>query len=75
MQAEGKRKLEGKPPRIKGVGQAFREIYAIGGIRGLWRGAVVNCQRAALVNLGGKFEKKTSNLKLLNLVIRINLLF
>ena len=23
-----------------------------GGLRGLWRGSIVNCQRAALVNLG-----------------------
>lgn len=52
MQAEGKRKLEGKPARVSGVAQAFKEIYRVGGIRGLWRGSIVNVQRAALVNLG-----------------------
>lgn len=52
MQAEGKRKLEGKSPRITGVNHAFKEIYKQGGIRGLWRGSIVNVQRAALVNLG-----------------------
>lgn len=52
MQADGKRKLEGKKPRIKGVGQAFKEIYMEAGIKGLWRGSIVNVQRAALVNLG-----------------------
>lgn len=52
MQAEGKRKFEGHPPRIKTVNQAFVEIYRQGGIKGLWRGCVVNVQRAALVNLG-----------------------
>ena len=65
MQADGKRKLEGKEPRIKGVFMAFKQIYKEGGIRGLWRGSIVNVQRAALVNLGGKvgFEiKKISNL-------------
>lgn len=52
MQAEGKRKLEGQAPRIKSVNQAFVEIYKQGGFRGLWRGCLVNVQRAALVNLG-----------------------
>ncbi len=56
MQADGQRKLEGKEPRIKGVFQAFKKIYQEGGIRGLWRGSIVNVQRAALVNLGGNFK-------------------
>lgn len=30
----------------------FVELYKQGGMRGLWRGALVNVQRAALVNLG-----------------------
>lgn len=77
MQAEGKRKLEGHPPRylptiptnnynysiiicrvlnrIKSMNQAFKEIYQQSGVRGLWRGCVVNVQRAALVSLGGLF--------------------
>lgn len=32
--------------------QAFKAIFNEGGIRGLWRGWVPNCQRAALVQLG-----------------------
>lgn len=53
MQMEGKRKLEGKPLRFRGVHHAFAKILAEGGIRGLWAGWVPNIQRAALVNMGG----------------------
>ena len=60
MQAEGKRKMEGQPPRIRNVHDAFMiksvdafiQIYKDGGMKGLWRGSVVNVQRAALVSLG-----------------------
>nr|XP_033791486.1 mitochondrial uncoupling protein 4 [Geotrypetes seraphini] len=52
MQMEGRRKLEGKPPRIRGVHHAFMMILSEGGVRGLWAGWVPNVQRAALVNLG-----------------------
>ncbi|OWK13427.1 SLC25A27 [Cervus elaphus hippelaphus] len=52
MQMEGKRKLEGKPLRFRGVHHAFAKILAEGGIRGLWAGWVPNIQRAALVNMG-----------------------
>ncbi|XP_059557496.1 mitochondrial uncoupling protein 4 isoform X3 [Myotis daubentonii] len=52
MQMEGKRKLEGKPLRFRGVHHAFAKILAEGGIRGLWAGWVPNVQRAALVNMG-----------------------
>nr|XP_006625823.1 PREDICTED: mitochondrial uncoupling protein 4 isoform X1 [Lepisosteus oculatus] len=52
MQMEGRRRLEGKPPRIRGVYHAFVKIISEGGIRGLWAGWVPNVQRAALVNLG-----------------------
>ncbi|XP_077980372.1 mitochondrial uncoupling protein 4-like [Glandiceps talaboti] len=52
MQMEGKRRLEGKPPRVKSTAQAFKNILHQGGIRGLWKGWVPNVQRAALVNLG-----------------------
>ncbi|XP_067672038.1 mitochondrial uncoupling protein 4-like [Haliotis asinina] len=52
MQMEGKRRLEGKAPRVKNAGQAFVHIMKEGGIRGLWRGWVPNVQRAALVNMG-----------------------
>ncbi|XP_021565223.1 mitochondrial uncoupling protein 4 isoform X4 [Carlito syrichta] len=52
MQMEGKRKLEGKPLRFRGVHHAFAKILAEGGIRGLWAGWIPNIQRAALVNMG-----------------------
>ncbi|OCT81334.1 solute carrier family 25 member 27 L homeolog isoform X1 [Xenopus laevis] len=52
MQMEGKRRLEGKPPRVRGVYHAFVTIVSKGGIRGLWAGWVPNVQRAALVNMG-----------------------
>lgn len=52
IQMEGKRRLEGKPPRVKNAFHAFQKIMKEGGIRGLWKGWVPNVQRAALVNLG-----------------------
>jgi solute carrier family 25 uncoupling protein 27 len=55
LQTEGKRVLEGKSPRYKGPVDAFLSIAREGGIRGLWKGWVPNCQRAAIVCLGGWF--------------------
>ncbi|KAM8952343.1 mitochondrial uncoupling protein 4 [Pelodytes ibericus] len=52
MQMEGKRRLEGRPPRVRGVYHAFVTILSKGGVRGLWAGWVPNVQRAALVNMG-----------------------
>ncbi|XP_048762503.1 mitochondrial uncoupling protein 4-like [Ostrea edulis] len=52
MQMEGRRKLEGKPPRVKGSFDAFQKIVAESGVKGLYRGVVPNVQRAALVNMG-----------------------
>uniref|UniRef100_V9KFT5 Mitochondrial uncoupling protein 4 n=1 Tax=Callorhinchus milii TaxID=7868 RepID=V9KFT5_CALMI len=52
MQMEGKRRLEGKPPRVHGMYHALMKILSEGGIRGLWAGWLPNVQRAALVSLG-----------------------
>ncbi|XP_063771293.1 mitochondrial uncoupling protein 4 [Pseudophryne corroboree] len=52
MQMEGKRRLEGKPPRVRGFYHALVTIVSKGGIRGLWAGWIPNVQRAALVNMG-----------------------
>jgi len=48
---EGRRRLQGKPPRVHGVVDAFKKIVAANGLVGLWRGCWPNVQRAALVNL------------------------
>ena len=52
MQMEGRRKLEGKPARVRGTFHAFSRIVSEGGIRALWKGWAPNVQRAALVNMG-----------------------
>lgn len=52
MQMEGRRSLDGRPKRLRGTFHAFHLIYKKRGLRGLWRGWLPNCQRAALVNLG-----------------------
>lgn len=52
MQMEGRRRLEGKAPRVRGAWHAFAQILSRGGMRGLWAGWAPNVQRAALVNLG-----------------------
>jgi solute carrier family 25 uncoupling protein 27 len=52
LQMEGRRRLEGKAPRVKNAFQALSKIYGEGGVRGLWKGWVPNVQRGALVNLG-----------------------
>ncbi|KPP69135.1 hypothetical protein Z043_112132 [Scleropages formosus] len=64
MQMEGRRKLEGKPPRVRGVSHAFVKIVSEGGVRALWAGWVPNVQRAALVNLGGRRKKSFAALRL-----------
>lgn len=48
MQADRQKSNEVK----KGVYSTLVQIYKDGGVKGLWRGSVVNVQRAALVNLG-----------------------
>ncbi|XP_050297955.1 mitochondrial uncoupling protein 4 isoform X2 [Anthonomus grandis grandis] len=52
LQMEGRRRLMGLPPRVHGICDAFKKVWASGGVRGLWKGSVPNVQRAALVNLG-----------------------
>lgn len=52
LQLDGKLIAAGKPPRYSGTVDAFRTIAKQGGIKGLWKGWVPNCQRAALVQLG-----------------------
>ncbi|CAG9786243.1 unnamed protein product [Diatraea saccharalis] len=52
MQAEGRKVLQGKPLRFKTCSQAYAVLYSEGGLKGFWRGAVPNVQRAALVNMG-----------------------
>jgi len=52
LQMEGRRRLEGKPVRVRSAAQALAAIYKESGIRGLWKGWVPNVQRGALVNLG-----------------------
>ncbi|CAH1112388.1 unnamed protein product [Psylliodes chrysocephalus] len=52
LQMEGKRKLLGLPPRGTGFCNAFKRVYSIGGIRGLWIGWVPSCLRAILVAIG-----------------------
>ena len=39
--------------RYSGVWEVFRSIVRLQGVRGLWKGWAPNCQRAALVCLGG----------------------
>ncbi|XP_055354559.1 mitochondrial uncoupling protein 4-like [Paramacrobiotus metropolitanus] len=52
LQMEGRRRLEGKPPRVLGMTHAFQTVIAESGWKGLMRGWLPNMQRAALVNLG-----------------------
>ncbi|XP_063961532.1 mitochondrial uncoupling protein 4-like [Lytechinus pictus] len=66
MQTEGRRRLEGKPPRVNTAFQCFRKILRDGGIRGLWKGWVPNVQRAALVNMGDLTTYDTVKHLLLN---------
>ena len=39
--------------RYKGTVDAFRSIVRENGVRGLWKGWLPNCQRAAMVSIGG----------------------
>jgi solute carrier family 25 uncoupling protein 27 len=52
LQMDGRRRLEGLEARYRGTVHAFRSIVEEQGVRGLWRGAVPNSQRAALACLG-----------------------
>ena len=55
-------------PRYKGTVDVFRSLLAEGGVLGLWKGWVPNCQRAAVVCLGGKIMHL--QVELLNIVIK-----
>ncbi|XP_049869227.1 mitochondrial uncoupling protein 4-like [Pectinophora gossypiella] len=52
MQAEGRRVLQGLPPRCTNLKQAYAKIYTESGLLGFFRGSLPNMQRAALVNMG-----------------------
>lgn len=52
MQMEGRRRLQGLPGRVTGVRGSLVQAVQEGGVKSLWKGAVPNVQRAALVNLG-----------------------
>jgi len=52
MQMEGRRRLQGLPTRIGSISEALIQTVKETGWRSLWKGAVPNVQRAALVNLG-----------------------
>ena len=53
MQIEGKRLARGEPPRYPGgFPDAFRSIYKVGGLRGLYTGWGPAVQRAMLVQMG-----------------------
>jgi solute carrier family 25 uncoupling protein 27 len=52
IQMEGRRRLQGLPPRVTGSWDAVRKIVAQGGLKGLMKGWGPNVQRAAFVNLG-----------------------
>merc|ERR1719323_1909788 len=52
MQMEGRRRLQGLPGRVQSLREALTSAIREGGVRSLWKGAVPNVQRAALVNIG-----------------------
>ena len=43
--------------RVLNTSHAFSNIVHKHGVRGLWKGWAPNVQRAALVNMGGKFDE------------------
>ncbi|XP_072044448.1 mitochondrial uncoupling protein 4-like [Amphiura filiformis] len=66
MQMEGRRILEGKPPRVNSALKTFGQILRTGGVAGLWKGWVPNVQRAALVNMGDLATYDTAKHLILN---------
>jgi len=52
MQMEGRRRLQGLPSRGEGMKDFLKQTLREGGIKSLWKGALPNTQRAALVNVG-----------------------
>eukprot|EP00937_MAST-01D_sp_MAST-1D-sp2_P003276 g3276.t1 len=70
MQIEGKRIARGEPPRYRGTLDAFRTLYARGGVAGLYVGWAPAVQRAALVQLG---DLTTYDFAKQNLMLRLEL--
>ncbi|CAG0892808.1 unnamed protein product [Cyprideis torosa] len=52
LMMEGRRIADGEAPRYRNVIHFWKKQYASGGIRGLWRGGSISCQRAAMVSSG-----------------------
>lgn len=50
VQADGRLKLQGKPPRYNGVFDAFKRIVAEEGVAGYYRGLGPSISRAAVIN-------------------------
>ena len=57
LQTDGKRVARGLAPRFAGTADAARQLFAENGVRGMWRGWLPNCQRAALVQLGERTKR------------------
>lgn len=50
MQAQGAGKLQGIEPKYKGSIDCYRQIFAEGGIKGLWQGWGPNVVRNSVIN-------------------------
>lgn len=66
VQMEGRRRLQGLPPRVSGAWDAATKIWARGGVKGLWAGWGPNVQRACFVNLGDLTTYDTAKHFILN---------
>lgn len=48
---EGRRRLMGLPPRVNGIFDAFKKVWATGGVRGLWKGNNSNLAKITIKNI------------------------